>query len=116
MLLYIWVVFIKQRWEPKNVHIFFGDAIASENEKCPCQLGDYISHTYVTVCSSCRPSPQSVFTIFLCLQERRPYPICPSSKQFLNKYVLSLTYSHHEGPLKYPFNFLIFQLEALLAS
>ena len=89
--------------EPENVYVTFGDAIASENEKCPCQLGDYISHTYVTVCSSCRPSPQSVFTIFLCLQERRPYPICPSSKQFLSQYVLSLTYSHHEGSLKYPF-------------
>ena len=93
--------------EPENVYVTFRDAIASEDEKCPCQLGDYVSHTYVTVCSSCQPSPQSqsVFTIFLCLQERRPYPICPSSKQFLNKYVLSLTFSHHEGSLKYSFDY-----------
>ena len=66
--------------------------------------------TYVTVCSS-SPSPQvppnQFFTIFLPSQERRSDPICPSSKLFHNKHILSLTYPHRYVSFWYLFPFII---------
>ena len=54
-----------------------------------------------------RVPPNQFFTIFLPSQERRSDPICPSSKLFHNKHILSLTYPHRYVSFWYLFPFII---------